>query len=309
MEDTRGMELSDSPLSFGAAIERGAAQLVEQLVFWLPKLAIALLIVLVALRLGRWLASAAARPFRTATPTLQLFIERAVSVGAGVLGFALALDVLGLGSFAAGVLASGSIVAIVLGFAFKEIGTNLIAGVFLAFDRPFKMGDIIECAGYEGYVQALDLRSTHIRNFDGRDIFIPNATIFTSVLVNYTVDDLRRRAFRIGIRYEDDALEAMRLLQHAATSVMGVLAEPAPTAAVVELTATTVELEVAYWVSMNDSPQERARIGALVMDACRRTLLEHGYTVSPNVTTAVELSGSASPEPVHVDLLRERSLP
>ena len=296
------MQPTDTPLTFREAIDRGIASLGTDLVFWLPRIVIAIVVVLVALRLGRWLATLASRPFATATPTLRRFIERAVEVGAGVLGIALALNVLGLGAFAAGILASGSIVAIVLGFAFKEIGTNLIAGVFLAFSRPFKVGDIIECAGFQGAVRSLDLRSTHIRNFDGRDIFIPNATIFTSVLINYTVDDLRRRAFRVGIRYEDDAARAMTLLQEAAAGIDGVLAQPAPSAAIVALSASTVDLEVAYWVSMNDVPQTRARLGAEVMDACRRVLLQHGYTVSANVTTAVELAGSAAPEPVRVDV-------
>ena len=289
----------------GAALERGYVSLAEQFVFWLPRVAIAVLVLALGVWLGRWVARAAARPFRAATPTVEKFVERVVALGFAVLGFALALNVLGLGAFAAGILASGSVVAIVLGFAFQEIGTNLIAGVFLAFNRPFKIGDIIECDGFQGVVSSLDLRTTHIRNFDGRDIFIPNAKIFTNTLVNYTVDDLRRKAFRVGIRYEDDAGAAMPLLQGAAMEVEGVLAEPAAAAAIVGLGGSTVDLEVAYWVSMDHDPQTRAQIGADVIDRCRRTLLDHGYTVSANVTTAVELGGSGSPRPVHVSLGRD----
>lgn len=294
--------MNETTNSLSAAIERGLASMIEQFVFWLPRLVVALIVVLVALRVGRWFAGLAGRPFRAATPTVKRFVERSAELAFVVVGCALALNILGLGAFAAGILASGSVVAIVLGFAFQEIGTNLIAGVFLAFNRPFKVGDIIECDGFQGAVEALDLRTTHIRNFDGRDIFIPNATIFTRTLINFTVDDLRRRAFRVGIGYEDDAGAAMELLRDAASNVAGVLASPAPSVAVIELSAATVQLEVAYWVSMNDAPPARTEIGARVMDTCRRTLLEHGYTVSANVTTAVELSGSTAPQPVRVQL-------
>lgn len=298
------MDIDGTTRTVGAALERGLVGLTEQLVFWLPRVAIALIVVLVAIRVGRWAARLAARPFRSTTQTVQRFVERATELGIAVVGIALALNVLGLGAFAAGILASGSIVAIVLGFAFQEIGTNLIAGVFLAFNRPFKTGDIIACDGFQGEVRALDLRTTHIRNFDGRDIFIPNATIFTQTLVNYTIDDLRRRAFRVGIRYEDDAQAAMELLRSAVAGISGVLEEPAPSAAIVELSASTVDLEVAYWVSMNDSVRVRAQVGAAVMDACRRALVGGGYTISANVTTAVELAGSASPQPVRVNVER-----
>lgn len=298
------MDIDDTTRTVGAALERGLVGLTEQLVFWLPRVAIAAMVILVAIRMGRWAARLASRPFGSTTQTVQRFVARVTELGVGVLGIALALNVLGLGAFAAGILASGSVVAIVLGFAFQEIGKNLIAGVFLAFNRPFKTGDIIACDGFAGEVRALDLRTTHIRNFDGRDIFIPNATIFTQTLVNYTIDDLRRRAFRIGVRYEDDALAAMELLRATVPDVAGVLTEPAPSAAIVELSPSTVDLEIAYWVSMDDSVRVRAQVGSAVMDACRRALLHAGYTVSPNVTTAVELAGSPAPQPVRVDMRR-----
>src|SRR6056297_1216485 len=127
------MDIDDTTRTIGAALERGLVGLTEQLFFWLPRVAIASIVIVVAIRLGRWAARLASRPFRSTTPTVHRFVERATELGIAVVGIALALNVLELGAFAAGILASGSIVAIVLGFAFQEIGKNLIAGVFLAF--------------------------------------------------------------------------------------------------------------------------------------------------------------------------------
>ena len=94
---------------------------------------------------------------------------------AAFVGALLALKVMGFEGVAAGMLAGGGATAIVFGFAFRQIGENLLAGLFLVFSRPFRIGDLIQSGGLpEGTVEALDLRNTHIRTTDGRDIFIPN---------------------------------------------------------------------------------------------------------------------------------------
>tara|TARA_B110000046_G_scaffold47958_1_gene53064 strand:+ start:43216 stop:43455 length:240 start_codon:yes stop_codon:yes gene_type:complete len=68
-------------------------------------------------------------------------------------------------------LAGAGVTAILLGFAFKDIGENLLAGIMLAFNRPFTIGNVIELDGFLVTGKALQLRSTHLRTFDGRDIY------------------------------------------------------------------------------------------------------------------------------------------
>lgn len=153
-------------------------------------------------------------------------------------------------------------------------------------------------------MRGIQLRYTHIRTVDARDIYIPNAQIFNRPLVNYTRDGLRRPSFTVGIDYADDAERACRLLSAAARSVAGVLADPPPAASLVRLAPEFVELEVSFWintfamapavvVSPNRQEQSMAGVRSHVMDACRRTLVDNGFTVSANVATNVALEGPA----------------
>ena len=221
----------------------------------------------------------------------------------GILGLILALHVLGLTAIATSLLATGGVMAVILGFAFKDIGENLLAGIFLAFSRSFDVGDLIESGGLRGVVRSIDLRDTHIRTFDGCDIFIPSAAIFRNPLLNFTRDGLRRGDFTVGIDYRDDADRAMAVLLEAVGSVEGLLREPPPQVELSGLTPSHVEIKVFFWVdTFAGGALPSGRTAA--MSAARRALVEQGFTMSSEVTTALEvpplsvrLEGEGRPEP------------
>ncbi|WP_181885215.1 mechanosensitive ion channel domain-containing protein [Pontibacter diazotrophicus] len=89
-----------------------------------------------------------------------------------IIGLLLVLQTLGLSGVASGLLASAGLSAVVIGFAFKDIAENFLAGLILAFNRPFEINDTIEVDETIGKVKALHLRTTHIRTFDSKDVFI-----------------------------------------------------------------------------------------------------------------------------------------
>lgn len=219
----------------------------------------------------------------------------------GGLGLILALQVLGLTAVATSLLATGGFMAVILGFAFKEVGENLLAGLFLAFSRSFEVGDLIESAGLRGVVKAIDLRQTHIRTGDGCDIFIPSAGIFRNPLLNFTRDGLRRTSFEVGIDYGDDPERALVLLREALSRVPGVLAKPASSVEISGLMPNYVELRAHVWVNTFEGGSVvEARTKA--MAACRVALQSEGFTFSSDVTTAhaipplnVKLDAGTSP--------------
>ena len=223
------------------------------------------------------------------TPTHQLFFRRLVLWVAVTLGVTLALDVLGLGGVAAGLLTGAGLTAVVLGFAFRQIGENLLAGLFLAFSRPFNVDDYIESGGLEGTVRKIELRHTHIRTADGRDIFIPNSQIFNSSLVNYTRDGLLRPSFTVGLDYRDDVGAACDLLARETAAAEFVLGEPPPQANVSDLTAAVVEIQVIYWVNTFAEGYSGLRVKSQVMDRCRAALLAGGFTVASEVSSRLDV--------------------
>lgn len=210
------------------------------------------------------------------------------------LGLLTGLNILGLKGLATSLAAGGGITAVVLGFAFREIGENMLAGFFLAFSRPFEIGDLIQSSEFQGIVKSIELRSTHIRTADGRDIFIPSSEIFNKPLTNFTKDGLRRLSFKVGIDYADDSEKARQLLIESASEAAHVLQDPQPGAILSGLLAQYVELEIFFWIDTFEKGSDMIEIRNEVMERSRRALMNGGFTVSSNVISNIAL-GSYQP--------------
>lgn len=212
-----------------------------------------------------------------------------------VLGVVIALHILGLTAIAGSLLATGGLMAVILGFAFRSIGENLLAGIFLGFSRTFEVGDLIESSGHTGTVRDINLRSVHVRTGDGRDTFIPCSQIFTNPLVNFTRDGLRRGDFVVGVDYRHDPGEVRELLLRTVAKGRGVLEEPAPSVLVSEFHASYQELRVLFWVDIRGE-RNLGQIRSHLMRSCLQALKDAGIVLSADVSTAVSLS------PVQVEL-------
>ena len=167
-----------------------------------------------------------------------------------LLGAVVALNILGFGNIASGLIAGAGVSAIIFGFAFKDIGENFLAGILLAFSSPFEIGNIIEVDNKRGTVKDLNLRTTHIRNVEGKDIFIPNAIIVKSALVNYTKDGNLRLDFMIGIAPECDIHKTRHLILDYLSGISVILKSPKPNVLVKDLGEFTVDLHVLFWVDV-----------------------------------------------------------
>ncbi|MDT8320315.1 MAG: mechanosensitive ion channel family protein [Xanthomonadales bacterium] len=221
--------------------------------------------------------------------TNERYVRRLVAWTVRTVGVLLALGVMGFQGLAASVLATGGVLAIVLGFAFREIGENLLAGIFLTFSRPFEIGDLIRTGDLTGTVRSLDLRSVHIRTFDACDVFVPSAQIFRRELYNYTRDGWRRPGFSIGIAYHDAPEAVVELLERTTRGVPDVLADPRAFVSIKGFTASFIEYEVFFWM---DTTRSRRDLVAVTNDAkvrCWRALRDAGMTFSTDVTTALDI--------------------
>ena len=139
--------------------------------------------------------------------------------------------------------------------------------------------DFIASGGLEGTVRKIELRHTHVRSADGRDIFIPNSLIFNQPLINYTRDGLLRSSFTVDLDYRDVPGRARELLLAETVAVPGVLEEPTPNAVLTSLAGGTVEVEVTFWVNTSEKRFSRMKVKSEVMERCRTALLAAGYAV------------------------------
>ena len=269
---------------------------VDQTASILPQAVAAALTFLAFTVLGR-LAGIAITRFagHRASARFSTVARRVVQWTFTVFGVAIALHILGLTAIAGSLLATGGLMAVILGFAFRSIGENLLAGIFLGFSRTFEVGDLIESSGHTGTVRDINLRSVQVRTADGRDIFIPCAQIFTNPLVNFTRDGLRRGDFVVGVDYRHDPGEVRELLLRTVSRAKGVLGEPAPTALVSEFHASYQELRVFFWVDIRGEGN-LGQIRSHLMRSCLQALKDAGIVLSADVTTALSLA------PVRVEL-------
>jgi len=223
----------------------------------------------------------------------ERYVRRLVMWTIRLLGVLFALSVMGLKGLAASMLATGGVVAIVLGFAFREIGENLLAGIFLNFSRPFEVGDLIKSGGLTGTVRAIDVRSVHIRTFDACDVFVPSAQIFREELYNYTRDGLRRPSFCIGVAYHDEPEVVVSLLQDTIRQVEDVLPEPQAFVLIKQFADSWIVYEVFFWIDINTSRRDLVGVTNDVMIQCWRVLRDAGMTFSTDVTSALEVKSVA----------------
>lgn len=137
--------------------------------------------------------------------------------------------------------------SIAIGFAFRDIAQNFLAGILILLTRPFKIGDQIVFGDYEGTVTEIETRATIIKTYDGRRVVIPNAELFTDSVTVNTAHQCRRSEYDVGIGYEDDIEKARQIMLDVLHNTDGVLSNPAPDILTVALDASSVNLRARWW--------------------------------------------------------------
>jgi small conductance mechanosensitive channel len=158
----------------------------------LPVLAVALLVVLLfwgaSFMLGRWRRPAA---WTGINPLLWSFISRLVRGLMVAVGLLLAFDILGITSLMGAVLGTAGIVGLAIGFAFKDIVENYLAGMLLSLRRPFSVNDLVRVGDFEGRIVRLTSRELVLLTVEGNHVRLPNAHVFKTPLTNFTINPRR----------------------------------------------------------------------------------------------------------------------
>ena len=138
--------------------------------------------------------------------------------------------------------------SVAIGFAFRDILQNFLAGILLLLAEPFRINDQIKVGEFEGTVEIIQTRATFIKTYDGRRIVIPNSKLFTDPVTVNTAYDKRRLQYDVGIGYGDDIALAKKIMLDVVRAIPDVLDEPAPDALVVDLASSTVNIRLRWWI-------------------------------------------------------------
>ncbi len=171
----------------------------------------------------------------------------------------------------ADILATLGIGSVAIGFAFRDILQNLLAGLLLLIRRPFRRGDQIVIKDYEGTVEHIESRATYIKTYDGRRVIIPNADIYTSPVMVNTAYETRRAEYDVGIGYGDDPASTAKTFAEAMRGVDGVLSDPPPECLPWELDGSSVNLKARWWTrsARADQVLVRARVILAIFEAAK----------------------------------------
>ena len=237
---------------------------VLRLVANLPLLLAAALIVFIASWIGglvsqrlHWLR------LRTRNPYLDGLIRRAVRTVILLIGILIALDLLNATALVGAMLGSAGVLGLALGFAFKDIAENYIAGILLSLRRPFEPGEMVKIDSFEGKVASLSARTMTLITLDGNELRLPNALVFKAVVLNYTSNPKRRFDFTFNIDAGESIRKAHAIAMAEIASIEGVLTDPGPSWTVVEFGASGVVLRFFGWVDQRQSDLGKTRSEAI----------------------------------------------
>ncbi len=269
----------------------------------LPGIGMGLLIVILGLLIGSLLGKFVRKRLsaRTDDPLMSRFLGKAIKYTLIIIAIMMALNASGLGAVAAGILTAAGASAVVLGFAFRDIGENFIAGIILAFSRPFDVDDTVMIGDNFGKVKALEFRYTKLKTFDGRDVYIPNGDVLTTPVTNYTEDGFFRWDFIIGIAYEDNIEGAKQTILEALRKIPNVIEDDEHENFVIEdeLATSTVNLKVFFWVDTKDFRRAALITKGNVVKGVKEALEDAGYYMPADIHE-IKLYGGETEFPVRL---------
>ena len=181
-----------------------------------------------------------------------------------LLGFLLAATIV-IPTLKPGDLIAGlGVSSVAIGFAFKDILQNWLAGLLILIRQPFEIDDQIEVNGREGTVERIETRATIIKTFDGQRIVVPNSEIYTNSVLVKTAHEKRRSQYDVGIGYGDGIEEACAVIRKALASVADVQQEPPPQALPWDLAASWVTIRARWWTHSRRSDVVQVRAAVIV---------------------------------------------
>lgn len=287
--------------NFVVEFSQAVAHYWESFILSLPKLIAAIVIIVLGILISNFISNIIQVKLvrKAKDPLTARFLTKAIKTIFVVFIIMIALYAGGLGAIAGGILAAAGASAVVLGFAFKDIGENFIAGFILAFSRPFNVNDTVMISDVFGKVKALELRYTKIKTFDGKDVYIPNADVLTKPVTNYTEDGFFRLEFIVGIAYEDDITNAKVLIKKILDNHPDLIKDDEHENFVVEneLATSTVNLKVLFWADTMDFRKSAIVTRGEIINSVKKELIENGYSL-PSDIHELKLYGSQQEIPV-----------
>ena len=163
-----------------------------------------------------------------------------------------------------------------IGFGLQNVVNNFVSGLILMFERPIQPGDVIEVSGTSGKVREIGMRATTLTTFEGADVVVPNGTLLSEKLINWTLSDMNRRIdVEVGVAYGSDPRRVMALLNEVALGTPGITPEPVPAIVFKGFGASSLDFGIRAWTNdFGDWVTIRTEMTARVYEALAKAGIE-----------------------------------
>lgn len=196
--------------------------------------------------------------------SLQLLISKVSNIGVWTTGVLFACIIAFPGLSLGDIIATLGLTSVAIGFAFQDIFKNFLAGILLLVQEPFQINDQVIIGDYEGTVEQIDIRTTRIRTYQGEQVLIPNATVFTSAVQVRTAFAYRRTDLGVGVDYNTSLRQASELLKETISQVEGVLENPEIEIDLVSFGDSSIDFIVRYWTKPQQKMVRHVQTRAIV---------------------------------------------
>lgn len=179
-------------------------------------------------------------------------IKHSLVSGVSFIGFIISaiLAVVAMGVDLSNLAVIAGALSVGIGFGLQDVIKNLVSGIIILFERPFKVGDWVILAGEEGKIKQINIRSTELETWTRRSVIIPNATLISSSLVNLTHGDTwQRQSIVVGVSYDSDVELVTKLLIDCAKANKRVVKVPAPVVVFKDFGASSLDFELRFHVA------------------------------------------------------------
>ncbi|MEO1101757.1 MAG: mechanosensitive ion channel family protein [Pseudomonadota bacterium] len=263
----------------------------------LPQLGIAVFVLaltFIAARLLRAAVTAVMKGAKVRAALIRLSTNL-IGIASWILGFAIAITIIFPSITPASLIAGLGLTSVAIGFAFKDIFENFLAGIIILAREKMRIGDIIECEDVFGRIEDIEIRETHVRETDGELVIVPNAYLFKNPLKIQTDRDHVRQDLTVGVDYDCSLPEAREALQRAIESCESVTKDKPVEVRCVAFGGSSIDFKLLWWT--DSEPRDQRGSYDEVAFAVKKELDEAGIGIPFPQTT---LSFRPEAQPVQI---------
>jgi small-conductance mechanosensitive channel len=177
-------------------------------------------------------------------------ISRLVGYAIWALGFLVAVGAAGVDMSSVALLVSA--LGVGIGFGLQNVVNNFVSGLILIFERPIRVGDVVEVGGMVARVEDIGIRASIVRTYQGAEVIVPNADLVSAQVINWTLSDQQRRIeIPVGVAYGTDPQRVIDILRQASINVEEILQDPEPACLFIGFGESSLDFELRFWLKLD----------------------------------------------------------